>query len=127
MAGETGAAKRAAEPEPVLKEPHLAGKNAKEHLLMISGQEDRLHATVVKCSQPLDYAPRVRPPIDQVAKEYDQIFAGRPLGEIRVNGLEQLIQQIQPSMDVSYGIGAIAAGCRRLIPCGVAPRKHRST
>jgi hypothetical protein len=46
------------------------------------------------------------PTVDEVADEYKEHLARWPFGNVLVNLLEELLQQVQAPMDIPYSIGA---------------------
>ena len=61
-------------------------------------------------AQPLDHLRRARAAIDQVADEDEQGLARRAALKLGVDLGEQILEQIEPAVDVADGIGAIALG-----------------
>ena len=107
--------------EPAGQDSALALQKAKEHFLMIAGQEIGLDRVMTVGPHPLDHAVRVRPAVDQIAEHHQQIAARRPTLDILFDLPEQLIEQVEPPVDVAHRIGPIAFRSPRRTVLPVAP------
>ena len=84
-------------------------ENAKQHLLVITEEEDGGEAGVAIGSKPLDHLRRMGPAIDQVANEDQRRATRRPLGEVGLDRRQQLIEEIEPAVDITDDIAAVPA------------------
>jgi hypothetical protein len=64
-------------------------------------------------SKPLDHSSRVGPAVDQVTEEDEQHPLGWLSGNFAVDCVEQAIEEIEPTVDVTDDIGAPTAGTSR--------------
>src|SRR5258705_1383875 len=104
---------RPAAPEPAGDQIGLAASQPDQHLLMVAEQEDRPDPVVPVGPEALDHLRRARPTIDQIAKEYDERLGRTPRVQIAMNLVEQLVEQVEPAVDVADDIGALATGTAR--------------
>ena len=75
---------------------------------MIAEEEDRAHALAAVVAQPFDHSRRIRAAVDEVAEEHDQRLFGSAGVDVAVDSLEQLVEQVQPAVDISHDIGDLA-------------------
>ncbi len=110
--------------QPARDQLRLAGEDPQQHLLVVAEQEDRPDAVAAIGAQPLDHLRRARPAVDQVAEEHEQRLRGAGAASMsRWICVEQLVEQVEPAVDVADDIGAAgpparsaSAACDRASP-----------
>ena len=75
---------------------------------MIAEEEDRAHALAPVVAQPFDHSAESGPRSIEVAEEHDQRLFGSAGVDVAVDLLEQLVEQVQPAVDISHDIGDLA-------------------
>src|SRR6187399_922107 len=81
---------------------------------MIAGEEIGLQPAVTVGAKPFDHAPGVRSAVDQVAQEDQQRLASGTALSVLFNHREDLVEQIEPAMDIADRIGPKTTRSARL-------------
>ena len=100
----------AAERHPVSYQRCIARQDSKQHFLVIAKEENCPDSGVLVGPQALDDLRRARTSVDQIADENEQDVAFVALVNVGVNLFQQLVEQIEATMDVPYDIGPAVRG-----------------
>jgi hypothetical protein len=116
-----------AEPTPLGDKLGIAREYAQQDFLVVSKEKDRFNAAPAVRSKTLDDLGGVGTAIDEVTKKHQQALAGRLTIEFGVNLGEEILEEVEPPVDVTNHVSAIARS-----PHGLALRwrggtKHQAT
>jgi hypothetical protein len=74
---------------------------------MVAEEKYRANSIDGEAAQPIEHLGRMRPTIDEVAKEDEQSLPSGPLTSIPVDIREELVEQIEPAVHVADRVRAV--------------------
>ena len=81
-------------------------KNSQKNLFMISKEKDCSNAALSIGSEPFDDLSRTWPAVDQITDENEKNPARRSSGDVGMDFIQELLEQVEAAMDVANSIGS---------------------
>ena len=104
---------RSAKPKPARQVPGFAGENSQQHFLVIAEQKHWPDVLMPVCTQPFHDLSRAWSAIDEVAEEHQEDLPRLISVDLRVDFVEQPVEQVETAVDVAHDVGATSLGTTR--------------